>query len=83
MSCCRSDVNLQDLDFLGGSETCTPRIGKEDNLTYFYIPGNAAMVTFLGWLYLTLSKVKSDTLTIGDKKVTLNHLVCMYIYYIG
>lgn len=33
-----------------------------------------------GMVFVTLSKVKSDPLTIGDKKVTLNHLVYVYIY---
>ena len=34
---------------------------------------NSANVTFLGWWFVTVSKVVGD-LQLGDKKITLNHL---------
>ena len=38
------------------------------------LPGNSAIVTFLGWWSVTLSRAKSKwPPTIGDQKVTLNH----------
>ena len=49
VSCCRNDVNLQDLDFFRGFRTCTRRIGKEDNLIYTLPKFNSSPLKNDGW----------------------------------